>query len=85
VLGEALGELQDGCAQLLQRRIGELHLAFDADGACDPERPPCLDRVLQQRGLAHARLSVHDQDPAVPAAGGLQQPVNHLALGLPAE
>jgi hypothetical protein len=28
---------------------------------------------------------VHHQDPAVPAAGGLQQPPEHLALRLPAE
>jgi hypothetical protein len=84
-LREALGELQDGGAQLLQRRVGELHLPFDADGAGDLELPRRLDRVLQQRGLADARLSVHDQDPAVPAPGGLQQPSEHLALRLPAE
>ena len=64
---------------------GELHLPLDADGAGDPELPPRLDRVLQQRGLADARLSVHHQDPAVPAARGLQQPFEHLALRLPAE
>jgi hypothetical protein len=84
-LWEALGELQDGGAQLLQRRIGELHLALDADGAYGPELPPRLDRALQERGLADAQLSVHDQDPAVPAARGLQQSVEHLALMLPAE
>ena len=64
---------------------GELHLAFDSGGAGDPELLRRLDRVLQQRGLADARLAVHHQDPAVPAARGLQQPVEHLALALPAE
>ena len=45
-LGEALGEFQDRCAKLLQRRVGKLHLALDADGAGDPELPSRLDRVL---------------------------------------
>jgi hypothetical protein len=84
-LREAPGELQDRRAQLLQRRVGELHLPLDADGARDPELPTRLHRALQQRGLAHARLAVHHQDPAVPAARGLQQPPERLALGLPAE
>ena len=65
---EAFGELEDRRAQLLKRRVRELHLPFDTDGAGDPELPPRLDRVLQQRGLADARLSVHHQDPAAPAA-----------------
>jgi hypothetical protein len=82
---EALGELQDRRAQLLQRRERELHLPLDPSGAGGPKLPPRLDRVLQQGGLADARLSVHHQDPAVPAAGGLQQPFEHLALTLPAE
>ena len=64
---------------------GELHLALDAGGAGDAEVRRRLDRVLEQGGLADARVAVHDQDAAVPAARGVQQPVEHLALALPAE
>lgn len=41
-----------------------------------------LDRVLEHRGLADARLSVHHQDAAVPAARGLEQPVEHGTLAV---
>ena len=64
---------------------GELHLAFDADGAGDAKLLPRLDRVLEQRGLADARLSVQHQDAAAAVARGLEQPVEHLALALAAE
>ena len=40
---------------------GELHLPLDPDGPGDPELPRRLDRVLEQRGLADARLAVHHQ------------------------
>ena len=41
--------------------------------------------MLQQRGLADARLAIHHQDAPVPAARGLQQPVERLALAFAAE
>jgi hypothetical protein len=81
---EALHELQDRRAPHLKRRERELHLPLDPEGPDDPKPPPRLDRVPQQSGLAYARLSVHHQDPAVPAARGPQQPFEHLALTLPA-
>ena len=36
------------------------------------ELVPSLDRVLEQRGLAYARLSMHHQHAATPGAGLVQ-------------
>ena len=69
----------------MDRGVGQLHLALDSGGACDPELSRSLDRVTEQRRLADARLAVHDQDSAVSAAHGIQQQVQHLALPLPAK
>ena len=82
---ERLDDLEARRAQLLERRIGELHLALDPDGAGDLKAPPRLDRILQQRGLADARLSVHHEDPAASLACPLEQPFQHLALTLAAQ
>jgi hypothetical protein len=38
-------------------------------------------QVLQQRGLAGARLAVYHQRPALTSADSLDQPVKHAALG----
>jgi hypothetical protein len=65
---------------LLECCVGELHLSLDADGAGDPKPARRLDRILQQGGLADTRFPVHDQDPAAPAAGRLEEPVQRLAL-----
>jgi hypothetical protein len=70
---------------LLKGRVRELHLALDTRGPQDAKLPPGLDRVLQQCRFAGTRLSIHDQDSTVPAARGLQEPLEHLALALPAE
>ena len=84
-IGQALHELEARRAQLLQRREGELHLSLDPDRAGDAEVRRRLDRVLEQRGLADARLAVDHQHAAVTVARGLEQPLEHVALALPAE
>jgi len=84
-LGEALRELEGRRAQLLERSERELRLPFDAGDPGGAEPPRRLGSVLEQRGLADARLAVHDQDTAAPAARGLQQPVEHRELALTAE
>ena len=84
-VGQTLDELEDRRAELLQRRVGELHLPLDARGPDDPKVLARLDRVLEQRGLADARLAVHHQHAAVAVARGVQQPLEHRALALPAE
>jgi hypothetical protein len=45
-------------------------------------RDICLERVLEQRGLADARLSMHHQDAGVPATCGLEQSVERGTLKL---
>ena len=83
--GEAFQELQTWRAQLVKGGVRELHLLLDPERSDDLELPPRLDRVLQQCRLADARLSVHHEDAAVPAACGLEEPVEHLALAAPPE
>jgi hypothetical protein len=84
-IGQALRELEDRGAQLLERRERKLHLSFDPTGPHDLEVRPRLDRVLQQGGLADARVAVDHQDPTASTARDLQQPLERLALALPAE
>ena len=69
----------------MERGERELHLPLDSAGSGDVIPLACLDRVLEQRGLADARLSMHHQDAAVPAARGLDQPVEHGTLALPSD
>ncbi|MGW4824331.1 hypothetical protein ACWEP4_36705 [Streptomyces sp. NPDC004227] len=38
-----------------------LHLQLDADGADHVAAAPLVGQVVQQRGFAHARLTVHHQ------------------------
>ena len=82
---QTLRSVEDRRAQLLKRRERELHLPLDPDRRGRPETPPLLDRPLEQRGLADAGLSVHDQDPAVAAARSLEQAAEHLALAVSAD
>jgi hypothetical protein len=37
-------------------------------------------QIVQQRRLAHARLTGHDQRPALTGANSIDQPVQHVAL-----
>jgi hypothetical protein len=41
-------------------------------------------QVVQQHGLANARIAVHDQGPALAAPDRLDQPVERAALAEPA-
>jgi hypothetical protein len=77
---QALPEFEVVRGELLKRRVWELHLAFHADRSGDAERSSALNGVFQQRRLADARLSMDDEHAAVSLAGGLQQPVDGLAL-----
>src|SRR5262249_18946302 len=82
---EALDQLEERRAELPQPPQGEPHPPLDSEGAGDPELSAGLGRIVQERGLADARLAVQHQRAAVSAARGLQQPFEHLALTLPAE
>ena len=84
-IGETLGELEDRRTELLQRRVVKLHLPLDAGSPNDAEILARLDRVLEQRGLADAGVSVHHKDGAASVPRGIQQPLEHRALALPAQ
>ena len=82
---KTLDELQDRRAELLQRRVVELHLPLDARSPDDAKVLARLDRVLEQCGLADAGVAVHDEDGAVTVPRGIQQPLEHRAFALPAD
>ena len=65
-------------AQLMQPRERQLHLRLDAGDLRDPEARRLPSAVVQERGLADARLAADDQDRALAAADVLQQPVERL-------
>jgi hypothetical protein len=52
-------------AQLLQPRVGKLHLRLDAGYVGHPETGHLGDQLPQQLRLAHAGLTAHDQGPAL--------------------
>ena len=79
---EPLHQREKRRTQVLQRRKRQLHLALDAARAGDAELSLRLDRVIQQRRLADARLAVQHQDAAAAVARRPQQPVDRLALAL---
>ena len=56
-----------------------------ADGLDDLELRGGLHRVRKQRGFPDARIAVHDQDSAVPAARGVEEPVERVLLPLATE
>src|SRR4051794_14007528 len=82
---QVLDEIEARRAQLLERREREFHLPFDSVGASDPEVRSRPNRILEQGGLADARVPVYDEDAAVAVPRGSQQAVEPLALALPAK
>ena len=73
-------------AQLMKPGERQLHLRLHAHRARHPA--PRIRRlpgqVLQQHGLPHARITAHHQHPALAVPDGLNQPVKHAALAMPA-
>src|SRR5918992_3098856 len=70
-------------AELLQPSPRELHLGLDAHRSdnATPRRAP--EQVLQQRGLADARLTAQDQNRPLRSPGTGNQPIQRLALAAP--
>src|SRR5712691_13002292 len=56
---------EDWRAELLQRGVAKLHLPCDARCSDDAEVLRRVGDVLEQRGLAHPWVAVHDEDGAV--------------------
>src|SRR6478672_12441291 len=72
-------------AELLDGRERELHLPFDPDRAHDGEIGTSLGRVIEQRGLADARLSVHRQHLAMALSRRREHAVERTKLALPSQ
>jgi hypothetical protein len=69
----------------LERCEWELHLSLDPRGSQDPKATPLLDRPVEQRRLPDTWFAKHHQGPAVAAARGVEQAVEHFALAVAAE
>ena len=66
----------------MQSRECEFHLRLHAQRAGHPAsggRGPS-GQVVQQHGLAHARITAHHQDPALGGPDRLGQPVQDIAF-----
>ena len=62
---ETVAELENRRTELLQRRVVELHLPFDADSPNDAKILARLHRVLEQRSLADSGLPMNDEHGAM--------------------
>jgi hypothetical protein len=78
--GKTLEPIEQGRAQLMQRRKGELHLGLHARGPQHPEIRRRPDYVVEQRRLPNARLAPHEQHAALPGPRPLEQSVEHRTL-----
>jgi hypothetical protein len=67
--------MQHPPAQLLERRIRQLHLRLDTISMCLLEVRRRVGGVAQQRGFADARLTSHNQRPAAADPNVREQPV----------
>ena len=80
---QMLGAIQQRRAQLVQPGEGQLHLRLHAGRAGHPAPRRAPGQVLQQDGLAHARLPAHYQGPALTTPHAVHEPVQDPALGVP--
>ncbi len=78
-----LGE--ERCAQLVEARVGQLHVRFDALGPGDRHVRRAGCRVFQQYGLPHAGLSAEDPYAGLTGAWSGQEFVEHRAFPVPAD
>ncbi len=75
--------IQHGRAQLVQPGKGQLHFCFHARRARHPAPPGAPGQVVQQHGLAYARLAAQHQRPAFTGADGGDETVEFVAFGAP--
>ncbi len=81
--GQALYDIEHGPTQLMQPAVGELHLGLDANRTRDAATFGMLGQIIEERGLAHARLTAEHDDSALPGPSVGQELVERLALRLP--
>jgi len=76
--------LQHRRAQLVQPGERQLHLRLHARHARDPAPAGPGGQVLEQCGLAYARITVDNQDPALTGLDGIDEPVERSTFDAPA-
>ena len=81
---EPVEVIQHRRAQLMQPREGQLHLRLDPGRPRHPASVRPSGQVVQQRGLADARVAAHHQHPALTGPDRADQPVQHVALAVTA-
>jgi hypothetical protein len=79
-VGQPLHPVEHRRAELMDARERELHLGFHARRPRDATPRRALHEVVEQRGLADARLAPQDQHAAVAGAHVVHQPRQRLAL-----
>jgi hypothetical protein len=78
--GEVTEAAEHGRAQGMQAGEGELHLGLHARRPRDPASTRGPRQVLEQRGLADARLAAQHQHPALARTHPRHEPLQHLAF-----
>ena len=81
--GQALDPIRERRAELVQPRVGELHLGLDARRPRDPEAGRAAGEMLEQRCLADPRLAAKNEHPTLPRSHAREQIVEDLALSSP--
>ena len=61
-----------GRTELLQGGVVDLYFLLDTRRTNGAKVGACLAEVVEQRGLAYARIPVHDENGAVTAASDVQ-------------
>ena len=77
---EEIQPVEEGTAELVERRERNLYLGFDAVCACDGEVGCRGRRVLEQRGLADPRLADEDEGLTRSGPGTFQQILDAVLL-----
>ena len=78
--GQALPEIKHRAAQLMQTRIGQVHLGLNAGSSRDAAPGRVRNQVLQQRRLARPRLATQDQHLTLTRPHALQQSIEGVTL-----
>ena len=66
----------------MQAGEGQLHLRLHAHRTRHPAPARLPGQVVQQHGLAHARVAAHYQGPALAAPDGIDEPVQRVAFAV---
>ena len=80
---QAVDPIREGRAELVQTRVGELHLGLDTRSPGDAESRRTAGEMVQQRCLPDPSLAPKNENPALPRSHAREQIVEEIALSLP--